>query len=142
MRALSLAVSFVIITGCVTLARDVKVFIAPRSSLVPASGKVIIDVYWFNEAEQPRAIPNTKSYSITQVIDSRSGKSFGRATGSAVVVDHPDPDRVIPARTMLHDEIVEEVKITADEFAEVYARFRGTRCGIFKSNTVIVTKRK
>jgi hypothetical protein len=142
MRALFVTTSFLIITTSVVFAQDVKVFIAPRSSLVPASGKVVIDVYWFNTAEQPRAIPNTKSYSITQVIDSRSGKSLGRAGGSAVVVDHPDPDRVIPARTMLHDEIVEEVKITADEFAEVSARFRGTRCGTFKSNTVILTKRR
>lgn len=132
MRALLLISSFFVFAASVTVARDVKVFIAPRSSLVPASGKVVFDVYWYNTAEQPRAIPNTKSYSFTQVIDSRSGQSLGRAAGSAIVVDHPDRDRVIPARTMLHEQIVEEVRITADEFAEVSARFRGTRCGTFK----------
>jgi hypothetical protein len=142
MRALFLISSFFVVTMSVACASDVKVFIAPRSSLVPASGKVVFDVYWFNTAEQPKAIPNNKSYSFTQVIDSRSGQSLGRATGSAIVVDHPDPDRVIPARTMLHEQIVEEVRITANEFAEVYARFRGTRCGTFKSNSVILTKRR
>ena len=142
MRALFLISGFFVVTASVAFAGDVKVFIAPRSSLVPGSGKVVFDVYSFNTAEKPRGIPNTKSYSITQVIDSRSGKSLGRADGSVIVVDHPDPDRVIPARTMLHDQIVEDVRITADEFAEVYARFRGTRCGTFKSNSVILTRRR
>ena len=122
MRALILICTF-FITGCATSARDVKVFIAPRSSIVPSSGKVVLDVYWYNAAEAPKQIPNMESYSVSALINSRSDKTLGRALGGARIVDHPGQDRVIPARTMLHDQIAQEMKLTGDEFAEVSAEF-------------------
>ena len=140
MRTLFLVCGLVFASLALAAAKDVRVFIAPRSALVADSGKVVFDVYWFNSAEKPRAIPNLASYSLSQEICSRSGKTLPRLVGGVQTVDHRSADRTIRGRTMLHDQIVAEVQITADEFAEISAEFWGIRCGTFKSNTVILTK--
>jgi len=142
MRTHIFAVGLVFVSLSVAGARDVKVFIAPRSSLVPHSGKVVIDVYWFNTAETLRAIPNMESYGFSQMIASRTGQTLPRFIGGAHTIDHPSRDRAIPARKMVHDQVVVEVEITSDEFAELTADFSGTRCGTFKSNTIILVKRR
>ena len=77
MRTLVFLCTFAIASQCAATERNVSVFIAPRSSLVPASGKVIIDVYWFNSSKRPRAVPNLESYSVMQSINSRSGRGLG-----------------------------------------------------------------
>ncbi len=83
-----------------------------------------------------------ESYGFSQMVSSRSGKTLPSFRGGAHTVDHHSADRLLAGRTMLRDEIVVEIALTADEFAEMSAEFWGTRCGTFKSNTIILTKHK
>ena len=142
MRTVLLAAVLVIGTCCGSAARDVSVFIAPRSSFIPASGKVVLDVYWFNATPRPAAIPTTESYTLSRELVSRTGKSLPRFIGGTQTTGHRSEDRQIPPRTVLHDEIVTQIEATADDLVQLTAEFWGKRRGKFKSNTVVLTKRR
>jgi hypothetical protein len=123
-------------------AGPVSVYIAPRSSVIPRSGKVVFDVYWFNRGERAATIPSLESYSFACSVVSRTGKGLPRFLGGAVSSLHGNPDRPIPPRTVLRGEIQTDIDIAVDELVEVTAEFRGNRRGRFKSNTVVLVKRR
>ena len=122
---------------------EVRVFISPRSPIIPASGRVILDVYWFNAGEQSAAIPGRGEHSLTALISSRTGATLPRVEGSAAVMSHGPADRRIAPRTLVRDEII-TTKIAAkkDEFVELTADFALARGRRFESNTVLLVKRR
>jgi hypothetical protein len=140
MRVLSFVCALLIAASCASAANDVRVFIAARSSLIPVSGRVVIDVYWLNHTQRPTAIPTMESYTLSREIVSRSGKRMPRFLGGTQTTGHPSEDRPIPPRTVRRDEIVTQIDATADDFVLVTAEFWGKRHGRFKSNTIVPTK--
>jgi len=143
MRAALLLLCSLLIVGHVRAADpEVSVFISTRSALVPRSGKVVLDIYWFNRTSKPKSIPNLESYSVSQSVFPRHGRSLPRFVGGTHTSLHRGPDRAIEALTMVRDELTIEVEITDEEFAEISAKFWNSRYRVFRSNTVILTKRR
>jgi hypothetical protein len=142
MRTLVLSAVVWAATISLAFAADVSVFIAARSSLIPFSGRVVIDVYWFNASERAAAIPTIESYILSRHIFSRSGKNLPRFLGGTQGTSHPSDDRRIPPRTVIRDEIVTQIDATSDDFVKVVAEFWGKHRGRFKSNTIVLTKRR
>src|SRR5690242_16130010 len=84
--------------------KPVKLLIAPRSLQLPASGKVVLDVYWHNWTNKPTTIPALDTYAVQSsiIVPGREEVSAG-TTGRAI--DHPAPDRTIPPHGFIHDTI-------------------------------------
>lgn len=142
MRALLVMFALAAVSATFAATAPVSVYIAPRSPIIPRSGKVIFDVYWFNRGERVAAIPSMESYSFACSVVSRSGRGLPRFLGGAISSLHRGPDRSIPPRTVLRDQIQTQIDVTPDEFVEFTAEFRGERSNTFKSNTVILVKRR
>ena len=122
---------------------EVRVFISPRSPIIPASGKITLDVYWFNEGDVPAALPGRGQYGLTIVIGSRTGKGLPRVRGPAAIMDHAPADRRIAPRTLVRDdEITATIDAHKDEFVELKADFELLRGRRFESNTVFLVKRR
>ena len=141
MRALLVAAT-ILVSIAPNLAAEVRVFIAPRSPIIPVSGRVTLDVYWFNEGERPAPIPGVGQYGLTTIIRSRTGKTLPRVEGSALVMSHGPADRGIAPRTLVRDEITTKVRAKAGEFVELTADFALARGRRFESNTVLLVKRR
>ena len=142
MRAPLLSVAALVVASAAGAfaAPPVSVYIAPRTALVPASGRVTFDVYWFNRSERAATIPSMESYSLAISVVSRNRTRLPRFLGSALSSLHGNPSRSIAPRTIIRDEITHEIDIFPDELAEVTAEFGGSRGRAFKSNTVVLAK--
>jgi hypothetical protein len=133
MRALiTVAVFFVTVAGA--CARDVRVFISPRTATMPRSGKVLFDIYWINSGSRPAVIPAARRHSFSYV---PHGRDSSWAGGEALISTHPDPDRRIAPRSIVRDTATVDFDTRAAELLEVRARFRGDRSR-FESNSVIL----
>ena len=139
-----LVVTFVLLAIAATAGAEVRVFIVPRSSLVPTSGRVLLDIYWLNDGERQAAIPGTGVYGFMATIRSRTGAGLPRVTAGQIVASHGVADRVIPAGTLARDEVTIPTRfdLKPDEFVELRARFALARGRRFESNTVLLTKRR
>jgi hypothetical protein len=142
MRALLIVASLAVVIATDATAAT-RVFISPRSAVIPASGKVVLDVYWFNEGEAPAAIPGRGEYALMMVIGSRTGKGLPRVRGPAAIIDHKPADRRIAPRTLVRDDtITATIDAKNDEFVELKAEFQLAGGRRFESNTVILVKRR
>lgn len=142
MRALLIAAIFVLAIVC-EAAAEPRVFISPRSAIIPASGKVLLDVYWFNESEAPAVIPGRGEYALSVVLRSRVGDGLPRVSGPAAISSHKPADRRIAPRTLVRDDtITAAIDAKNGEFAEITAEFELARGRRFESNTVILVKRR
>ena len=140
MRALLIAATLVLAVMSDAMAAA-RVFISPRSSVIPASGKVILDVYWFNESEAPVAIPGPGEYALNIVIRSRNGEGLPRVSGPTVIMSHKPEDRRIRPRTLLRDDTINAtVDAKENEFVEITVEFERARGRKFESNTIILVK--
>jgi hypothetical protein len=142
MRAPLVIVALVGLAATVAATPPVSVYIAPRSSIIPASGKVIFDIYWFNRSERPATIPTLESYSFSYDVISRSRRKLPSFRGSVVSSLHRDANRPIPARTIVRDELETSIEAKTDDFVEVTAEFWGKGGETLKSNTVVLVKRR
>ena len=142
MRASLVILALVVAAATAAAKTSVSVYIAPRNSVIPASGKVIFDIYWFNRSERPATIPTLDSYSFSCDVINSSRKKLPSFRGSVVSSLHRDADRPIPARTIVRDEIETQIEATADDFVEVTAQFWGKDGKTLESNTVVLVKRR
>lgn len=137
MRVVSIAVVFLALTAVELSARDVHVFIAPRTSSIPASGKVHFDIYWLNKGRRPAAIPAARRHSFTY---SPLGPTAATATAvgiSILTASHPSADRRIAAGAVIHDSAAIDVDARGVDLVKITAEFRGDR-STFKSNPVVL----
>ena len=51
-----------LLTAVVASGGSVRVYIAPQTTFIPASGKVSFDIYWINESERAASIPRIGDY--------------------------------------------------------------------------------
>ena len=133
MRLLIVAVLLLATVG-ETYGRDPKVFIAPRTHVVPSSRKVTFDIYWINSGVRAAAIPAVGRYEFSYL---SHGADLGWAGGTQKFSVHPPPDRRIPARSILRDIVTIEITRGAAELIELHAEFQGHRRK-FRSNSVIL----
>ncbi len=122
-------------------ARDVRVFIAPRSSMVPRSGKVLFDVYWINDGRRPAAIPALQRYSFTYLPlgpTATTATAFGL---SMLTADHPSADRRLAPGAVARDSATVDIDAKGADLVQIAAEFRGDR-STFKSNTVVLRTRR
>ena len=130
-----LVILSLLLTAFAAFGGSVKVYIAPRTTSIPASGKVLFDIYWINESERPAMIPAFERYSFT----------FSPLTRSATVglegrtIDHPSPDRSIAGWAIVHDQTTIEIDAKANELVAISAEFHGDKSR-FKSNTVVLRR--
>jgi hypothetical protein len=118
----------------------VTLMIAPRSMHLPASGKMVFDLYWHNWTDKPAAIPALDTYWVFcwAIIPGREGGE-GRSTGS--IIDHPAPDRAILPHAVVHDTITAEIELKPKEIGKVSLTVSGEHRKDFKSNEVVFTRR-
>jgi hypothetical protein len=133
MRAI-LAASLLLLAAFPAVARDVRVFIAPRDSVIPRSGKVIFDIYWVNESNRPAAIPLRQRYSF---IFSPLAPELAWGATEFATVTHPGFDRVIPAHRVIHESATAQIDASGAKVLEVSAEFIGNKSR-FESNTVVL----
>ena len=105
-------------SGVAVLARDVRVFIAPRTTLVPSSGRVIFDIYWVNDGEKAVIIPSMEHYTFFYSPVGPGGDEVGLELRT---VDHSGPDRKIAARSVVHDTAEAEIGAPGATLIEVTA---------------------
>src|SRR5262245_53366995 len=130
--------TFVLLATIMPLcARDVRVFIAPRTHVRPSSGKVVFDIYWINSGSRPAAIPAAGRYNFSSL---SHGKELGWAGGASRFWPHPPPDRQIAAGSILHEVVTVDIGRAAAELIEVDADFEGERKK-FRSNSVVLRGR-
>jgi hypothetical protein len=128
-------VIFALLVGAFTaIARDVRLFIALQTSVVPRSGKVAFDIYWINDGERPAAIPLLECYSFWY---SPLGPGSTVVAIESRIVDHPGRDRQLGPRQALHERATAEITSKGAQPVEVAAEFRGNR-STYKSNTVVL----
>jgi hypothetical protein len=120
---------------------EVKVLIAPRSSLIASSGKIIVDVYWINQGDCEAVIPPANSYSISYSTISRTGRRVGSFSVEATASSHQRQDRTIAPRTVRRDEITIRIEATPDDLIELTGEFSAKKA-TFKSNVVVLTKQR
>ncbi len=135
-----LAMCLLVTTVAEVCGRDVRVFIAPRTLIVPRSGKVLFDIYWTNDGSRPNAIPALQRYSFTY---SPLGPTATTATAVGISVrtaDHPSVDRRIGPGALVRDSATAEIDARGTDLVQIAAEFRGDR-STFKSNTVILRMR-
>jgi hypothetical protein len=133
MRVLVTAALLAVTVAC-ACARDVRVFIAPRTSAVPRSGKVLFDIYWINSGFHPGVIPAVRRHSFSYV---PHGRDSSWAGVEALISSHPAPDRRIAPRSIVRDTATVDFDVRAAELLEVRARFSGDRSR-FESNSVVL----
>lgn len=133
MRVFTTAV-LLALTVAVASARDVRVFIVPRTSAVPRSGKVLFDIYWINSGFRPNAIPAARRHRFSYV---PHGRDDSWAGVEALVQSHPDPDRRIAARAIIRDTATVKFDPRATELLEIRAKFYGDRSR-FESNALLL----
>ena len=126
--------------------KAVKLLIAPRSLELPASGKVVLDVYWHNWTDKPATIPALDTYSVqSSIIVPGREEVSGGTTGRAI--DHPAPDRTIPPHGFIHDTITADVDLSDTKvlkpkyIVEVSLSVTGEHGQEFESNTVVLTRK-
>ena len=138
MRARTPIVIFLLVLSVVAApARDVRVFIAPRTQVIPHSGRVVFDIYWVNGGEKPVAIPALQRYSFVYL---PVGPVASRSTvyGAEVqTVDHPSPNRRLSPHALLREHATANIRASGAQAVEVTAEFHGDRTRL-KSNTVIL----
>lgn len=138
MRARTPIAIFLLVLSVVAApARDVRVFIAPRTQVIPPSGRVIFDIYWVNGGEKPAAIPALQRYSFVYL---PVGPAASRSTvyGAEVqTVDHPSPNRRLAPHALLREYVTADIRASGAQAVEVTAEFDGDRTRL-KSNTVIL----
>ena len=130
--------------------KSVTLLIAPRSLQLPASGKMVFDVYWHNWTDKPAQIPALDTYALQSSIivpgqESGGGGTIGRG------IDHPAPDRTIAPHAVIHDTITAKVALTLDrpsivaikanKIVQVSLVVWGEYQHEFESNTVVFTQR-
>jgi hypothetical protein len=138
MRVRTLIVIFLFVSSVVTAsARDVRVFIAPRTQVIPRSGRVVFDIYWVNSSEKPVAIPALQRYSF-EYLPVGALASNSTVYGAEVqTVDHPSPNRRLAPHALLREHVTADIRATGAQALEVTAEFHGERTRL-KSNTVIL----
>lgn len=116
------------------VAQDIRVLIAPRSVVVPQSGKVLVDIYWINRGSRSAVIPGAGVCSFSySPVDATS--NWGSA--DIHVFNHRPPDRQIPPRAIGRDTTTAELEFRGAKLLEVTGRFLGHRVE-FESNSVVV----
>ena len=140
MRAIFAILLLAIISTVVARDEPIKLLIAPQSTKLPQSRKVVFDIYWHNWTDKPRAIPSLDTYSALcwAIVPGRNG---GEMRGSGSVVDHPAPDRRIGPHAVIHDTITAEVELNRGEIGQFSLRVSGEHKKHFESNTVVFTRR-
>jgi hypothetical protein len=118
-------------------ARDIRVFIAPRTHVRPASGKVVFDIYWINTGSRPAAIPAPGRHHFSSL---SHGRDLGWAGGNARISVHPPPDRQVAPWSIVRDVVTVDIGRGAAELIEVDAEFEGKRRK-FRSNSVVLRGR-
>jgi hypothetical protein len=139
MRA-ALAILLCFVTTAAAKDGPVKLLIAPRSTELPPSRRVVFDIYWHNWTDKPAAIPSLDTYWVAcwAIVPGHEGGEL-RSTGS--VLDHPAPDRRIAPHAVIHDTITAEVDLKPREIGQVSLRITGEHRKHFESNSVVFTRR-
>jgi len=136
----------VLILASLLLARNalatahVHLLIAPQSTLLPASGKMALDVYWYNSGDKAAAVPAMDCYDVSSWVFT-PGREGGTAGGTGSIVDHPAPDRQLAPHAVIHDRITIQVELKPAEFAEISLRVSGEHRKKFESNTVLFRRK-
>ena len=125
-----------LLSAAAAVARDVEVFIAPRTTVIPASGKVVFDVYWTNHGFHSEAIPaRDGTYNFDFACP---GTDYASAGNSFAPNNHAGRNRWLSPRTLIHDQVTVNIPINKRApLTKVSAQFRGLDCK-FDSNTVIL----
>ena len=129
-----LLIPLLLLTAVAASGGNVRVYIAPQTTLIPASGKVWFDIYWINESERSATIPAFERYSLIFSPLTRSA-SVGL---EARTIDHPTPDRRI-AGWVVHDQTTVDINAKPNELVAISAEFRGDKSR-FKSNIIVLRK--
>jgi hypothetical protein len=131
----SLVILSLLLTAAAAFGGSVKVYIAPQTTFILASGKISFDIYWINENERPAAIPALERYSFTFPPWPGSRLSGWRRAPSIT----PGLDRSIAGWAIVHDTTTISVDAKPNELVAISAEFRGDKSR-FKSNTIVLRK--
>ena len=115
-------------------ARDVRVFIAPHTAVIPRSGKVVFDIYWVNDGEKTVAIPLLERYTFFYSPVGPGSTAVGLQLRT---VDHTGKDRHIAPRTVVRDKATAEIDAGGAQLVQVSAEFQGEKSR-YKSNSVVL----
>ena len=124
-------------SAAASLGEDVRVFIAPQTTLIPASGKVTFDVYWTNSGSSARRISPRGVYEFSFSSLATEYTSIGN---HAALDYHTSPERRIMPRAIIRDRVVIPIGVHKHvRLIEVSARFaRRGWSPDFTSNTVVL----
>jgi hypothetical protein len=140
MRVALTILSLALVSAAAARDAPIKLLIAPRSTQLPPSRRVVFDIYWHNWTDKPQAIPSLDTYWVScwAIVPGRDG---GELRSSGSVLDHPAPDRRIAPHQVIHDIITAEVELKRGEIGQFSLRVTGDHQKHFESNTVVFTRR-
>ncbi len=139
MRTALIACLIVATSTALSLAGEVRVFIAPRSPLLPNSGTIRMDVYWINRSDTAAAIPAMDRYWLNYSSLPRRSSALPSGGSIGSFVDHASADRRIAPWAIIRDEISVHFDAARDDVLEISGEFIGRRKK-FHSNTILLTK--
>ena len=139
MRIALILASLIIAQSALSTAH-IHLLIAPQSRLLPVSGKVVLDVYWYNSGDTAAAIPAMDCYDVSSWVFI-PGREGGSAVGTGPCVDHPAPARRLAPYAVIHDRINIQVELKPAEFAETSLRVTGEGRKEFESNKVLFRRK-
>jgi hypothetical protein len=140
MRGVLIATSVLVARSALATAH-VHLLITPQSTMLPASGKMVLDVYWYNSGDQAAAVPAMDCYDVSSWVFT-PGRQGGSAVGTGPCVDHPAPDRELAPYAVIHDRITIQLELKPAEFAETSLRVTGEHRKHFESNRVLFRRKR
>jgi hypothetical protein len=133
-RLLSAALT---LCGVVSMAQaDPRLFAAPPHAYIEAGKPVILDVYLYNEGNDPVTLPPLRFTSAKWWLNDPTGQKLSRSGESRTIADHGISDVTVPPGGFLHHKMELSIKGEPGDLVLVTLRLGKERA--IESNPVLL----